>query len=143
MNIYTKVKHNIIKNNPDVIDTYTKYINNNGNKTVGQKIKAYSYLTKLLLNSNQKTLKVKNGEYEDCGKIDIERIKGLIDKNDVISFDVFDTLVLRSVEKPEDIFHIVGNRLDCNDFYSIRKRAEDIALKHDKYFFRFTLCIFI
>lgn len=43
---------------------------------------------------------------------------------DVISFDVFDTLVLRKLNVPADVFSIVGKQLGCLDFYNVRKIAE-------------------
>ena len=36
-----------------------------------------------------------------------EELKRLIDENEVISFDIFDTLLLRNVNQPSDIFRIV------------------------------------
>lgn len=51
---------------------------------------------------------------------------------DVISFDIFDTLILRPFAKPVDIFMIVGKRLDRIEFTRIRidaeKRAREMAM---------------
>ena len=46
---------------------------------------------------------------------------------DVISFDIFDTLVLRSFSDPKDLFYIVGKRLDMPEFYNLRIQAEKKA----------------
>lgn len=50
---------------------------------------------------------------------------------DVISFDIFDTLILRPFEKPIDLFYILGKRLNMPEFYNLRinaeKQARDIA----------------
>ena len=46
---------------------------------------------------------------------------------DVISFDVFDTLVLRPFASPSDLFILVGERLDIMDFCEIRIQAEQEA----------------
>lgn len=46
---------------------------------------------------------------------------------DVISFDVFDTLLLRPFAEPQDLFMIVGEKLNCVNFMSIRKKAEKEA----------------
>lgn len=46
---------------------------------------------------------------------------------DVISFDIFDTLIYRKVEKPNDIFHLMSSEMGMNDFAYIRKRAETEA----------------
>lgn len=46
---------------------------------------------------------------------------------DVISFDIFDTLIYRKVEKPNDIFNIMSAEMGLNDFIDIRKKAESFA----------------
>lgn len=46
---------------------------------------------------------------------------------DVISFDIFDTLVLRSFSDPKDLFYIVGKRLNMPEFYDLRIEAEKKA----------------
>ena len=46
---------------------------------------------------------------------------------DVVSFDVFDTLLFRPFSSPEDLFYIVGQKLDYLDFRRIRMEAEQRA----------------
>lgn len=46
---------------------------------------------------------------------------------DVISFDIFDTLILRPFAKPTDLFMVVGNKLKIIDFMRIRIEAEKVA----------------
>ncbi len=46
---------------------------------------------------------------------------------DVVSFDMFDTLVLRPFAQPTDLFYLVGEQLGVPDFRSIRIRAEQTA----------------
>ncbi|MFC4800522.1 HAD family hydrolase [Neobacillus sp. GCM10023253] len=46
---------------------------------------------------------------------------------DVISFDVFDTLLLRPFAEPHHLFMVVGDKLDCVNFMSIRMKAEKEA----------------
>lgn len=43
---------------------------------------------------------------------------------DVISFDIFDTLLYRKVEKPGDVFHLMSAEMGMSDFAYLRKRAE-------------------
>jgi predicted HAD superfamily hydrolase len=43
---------------------------------------------------------------------------------DVVSFDIFDTLVFRPFEKPEDLFYLLGEKLNYYDLFHLRKRAE-------------------
>ena len=46
---------------------------------------------------------------------------------DIISFDVFDTLILRTVNDPKDVFTILAVESGFNDFKSARITAEKIA----------------
>lgn len=46
---------------------------------------------------------------------------------DVISFDIFDTLLLRSFDKPISLFYLVGQRLNIPEFAKIRIDAEKTA----------------
>lgn len=46
---------------------------------------------------------------------------------DVISFDVFDTLLFRRVSRPEDVFDLVAIRLQYPDFKRLRVEAERLA----------------
>lgn len=48
-------------------------------------------------------------------------------KYDIISFDIFDTLILRPFLKPSDLFLLVGEKLDIMDFKTIRMEAEEAA----------------
>ncbi|MBR3161782.1 MAG: hypothetical protein IKF19_03535 [Bacilli bacterium] len=52
----------------------------------------------------------------------------LIDENEIISFDIFDTLLLRNIYKPTDIFRILdkiaSDTYNIKDFYSIRVSSE-------------------
>lgn len=43
---------------------------------------------------------------------------------DVVSFDIFDTLLLRPFSRPADLFHVVAKRLDMPEFYRIRIDCE-------------------
>ena len=48
---------------------------------------------------------------------------------DVISFDVFDTLIFRPFSCPSDLFFFVGIRLGYRNFAQLRREAEGIARK--------------
>ena len=48
-------------------------------------------------------------------------------KYDVVSFDIFDTLIFRPFSEPTDVFLFVGNELDFMDFKNIRMWAEHEA----------------
>lgn len=46
---------------------------------------------------------------------------------DVISFDIFDTLILRGFSQPQDLFYYVGSKLPILDFARIRMEMEGRA----------------
>lgn len=46
---------------------------------------------------------------------------------DVISFDVFDTLIFRPFREPFDLFDIVGAELNIANFKTLRRKAENVA----------------
>ncbi|MBP3506584.1 MAG: hypothetical protein J6K43_09315 [Lachnospiraceae bacterium] len=48
-------------------------------------------------------------------------------KYDIISFDIFDTLIFRPFSKPSDLFMILGERLHIQNFKTIRVNAEKMA----------------
>lgn len=45
-------------------------------------------------------------------------------KYDIISFDMFDTLIFRPFSSPKDVFFLVGEKLNILDFINIRQQAE-------------------
>lgn len=51
---------------------------------------------------------------------------------DIISFDVFDTLIFRPFSNPRDLFYIVGKKLNILNFRQIRVDAEDAVRKEAK-----------
>ena len=52
--------------------------------------------------------------------MNIEELKKLIDDNEIISFDIFDTLITRIVDNPETVFDIIGEKYDIDNFKKIR-----------------------
>ena len=56
-----------------------------------------------------------------------EDLQKEIEKHSIISFDIFDTLIMRKILYPKDIFDIVERKLDNEDrisFATLRMRAE-------------------
>ena len=53
-----------------------------------------------------------------------EKIITKIKENDIISFDVFDTLLIRKTLLPEDVFELVEKRIKTKNFADVRKMAE-------------------
>ena len=71
----------------------------------------------------EKKLPVSTSESSEAF-IDAGELAEKLAKYDVISFDVFDTAVLRPFSRPEDLFYIAGEQLSCMDFKRIRMEAE-------------------
>ncbi len=66
---------------------------------------------------------------------DIDAVLKELMTYDVISFDIFDTLILRPVSTPADVFHLMGEKFGIMDFKNIRIWAEsDARLKHSEKF---------
>jgi FMN phosphatase YigB (HAD superfamily) len=65
---------------------------------------------------------------------DLEELCSKIDGHDVISFDVFDTLIERVVDEPSDVHHLMEPRVHSiahgvfGDFPAERGRSRDLAL---------------
>lgn len=67
-----------------------------------------------------------------------EELRKLIDAHDAISFDLFDTLIMRKVLEPSDIFKLVEERLKIkgyapDGFYKKRRTAENLSDGGDIY----------
>lgn len=55
----------------------------------------------------------RDNEYWKCSELDLYKT---IDSHDVISFDIFDTLIMRRVLQPQDVLPLVANRLKSMSF---------------------------
>lgn len=63
----------------------------------------------------------KNNPYWDK---DYSELLDVINRHDVISFDIFDTLIMRDVLEPKDIFSIVSMKNDISNFSNVRIESE-------------------
>lgn len=114
-------------------------LDGNINSNNGNFINLDSQLVKVDYNFNkgdkiEVVIKRKNNSIKQLigGKInmtnEVNKLKELVSKYDIISFDIFDTLVLRNVLFPKDIFKLldmyVENTYNIKNFYSLRINAE-------------------
>lgn len=60
----------------------------------------------------------------------LEMLREKINCAQVVSFDIFDTLLFRMVNTPEDIFDLVGEHFGIPGFRKIRKEQQDIASQY-------------
>lgn len=139
VNVFNKIRALLSSNKK--MDEYTHYINlwqdrvlyfwKNASK---DNIKVHRYIESKMLNKNFDYNNDKELYYyheENVSQYKFEEIKEKIIKCDVISFDVFDTLLLRPFLSPTDLFSIledyVNKRLKTIDsihFKTIRIEAE-------------------
>lgn len=59
----------------------------------------------------------------------ISQLRAYANGFELISFDVFDTLFVRLVTQPEDVFDILGNRFGIAEFRLIREKAQVSAFR--------------
>ena len=74
----------------------------------------------------KKSLPIKRSESEQFLEkhMTVDEYIRLASEYDVISFDIFDTLILRPFSEPTDLFYFIGNDLSFMDFKNIRMQAE-------------------
>lgn len=60
-------------------------------------------------------------------RLPVEKMVDKLLQYDVISFDIFDTLIFRPFEKPTDLFYLLEAKNEIFDFASLRMKAEHIA----------------
>lgn len=53
-----------------------------------------------------------------------EEVAKQLSEHEVVSFDIFDTLIFRPFASPTDLFYIVGEKLNYPDFKTVRTEAE-------------------
>ncbi len=71
--------------------------------------------------------RIRTGNESGTGCSSAAEIAARLCRAEVVSFDIFDTLVLRPFAQPTDLFYLVGEQLGIPDFRSIRIRAEQTA----------------
>lgn len=76
----------------------------------------------------EKRIPVKNSESQlykqEHPNLSVEAFVKKLLEYDVISFDVFDTLIFRPFALPTDVFYLIGEQMEIIDFRNIRSRAE-------------------
>lgn len=81
---------------------------------------------------NRKSNKVTLPEFHTTMAEPIENLVNKLSRYDVISFDIFDTLIFRAVEHPKDVFRIIEKEWNISGFSTIRSEAEMKARKLKK-----------
>lgn len=148
----TKLYEIFVVKNGYIKEEYDNYIKINFQKK-GRRNRVLEWIFLLRLNLAYKILNRKKDGYEaksggessrsfcNIDAFAFERIKPhqlamQLLNYEVISFDIFDTLLLRPFKKPSDLFHIIGKRLNFEgfafSFYRVRTEIEK-ELRDEKY----------
>lgn len=72
----------------------------------------------------QKSISYSEKSYDKYTKISCELLLKKIEAADIVSFDIFDTIITRRILYPEDIFDIVERKSGITGFSIARKEAE-------------------
>lgn len=68
-------------------------------------------------------------ESEASKRMSVSELAAIMSEYDVISFDIFDTVILRNVLEPKDVFEIMASEKGFSDFCRLRVEAESTARK--------------
>lgn len=122
-NLKHKIKYYLISNNDYIRARYLWYYAENPNISLSSKLKRLKTLILLNLEyrRNEKVI------LESSGILPFERLVDKLVQYDYISFDVFDTLILRIVEQPIDVFSFIEARYQFPHFCDLRVNAEKKA----------------
>lgn len=73
------------------------------------------------LNSNQSE---SSAYLSDNQQLRVDKYVDQLSTYDIVSFDIFDTLIFRPVGQPTDVFYLIGEKLGISDFKNIRQWSE-------------------
>lgn len=120
--------------NPYDYSTYTQLLYDYNKKTCVRKIRAAGYaLSRIYRLGMYRKRKYPSGrESALCKRSSAQEILQMLKSFDVVSFDVFDTLILRNLLNPADVFYLTGMKLGISGFKALRERAQREAVRRKK-----------
>lgn len=127
MGIVEKLSYQLIKKNEYIADFNEEYQIGENPIGIKKKLMGAAYMLTHLAYPKYRS------EIFETRKIkayDFEIMRKKIDEADVVSFDIFDTLLMRPVYKPRDQFFFVEKENKVVDFRKKRIRAEEWARNH-------------
>lgn len=138
MSLKDKFYYLAVERHPEIKKNYETYVTNHMDEHYKNRKAHWKYLGRLHM-QRMFGLSFENAEvpqntlsYPEMGKeprLSVEEMIEELEKYDVISFDIFDTLVLRAISNPKDLFILMGTRLNVDDFKKIRVQCEIDARK--------------
>ena len=126
----TQILKYIKQRSPHDYEKYMTILYNADDHKYVQKVKAFKFAIKqfYILRYSEKISGFYGTESRELTRKEPLEYIPLLMKYDVISFDVFDTLILRKVLNDLDVFHLTGIKLQITGFREIRKMAEIFSL---------------
>ena len=131
----SKIRHALIEKNACIHNEYTQYkrINNPSSIKIAWIVFRLNLHYRILKRTNRILIKsapyLKGAESAISPRITPDELVKLLSEYDVVSFDIFDTLILRPLAKPTDLFYILEKRLNIKCFHDLRIEAEVQARK--------------
>ena len=140
MKVKDKIYYFFVDRKPEIKREYEGYISRNLGMHHKHRLRSWIYLFGLhLVYFGKKGGRVQprygnNLKYPEIGiepRLSVDELVAELAAYDVISFDIFDTLVLRGISDPRNLFVLIGNRLKVTGFKVLRVNAEaDARKKH-------------
>lgn len=118
-----KIKYNLILKNEYIRARYWEYYAENPGMELLSKLKRIKKT--ILLNLEYKINK--KDIQENKGVLPVNELINKLEEYDIVSFDIFDTLVLRILEQPVDVFSYIEAEYDFPHFCDLRIKAEKKA----------------
>lgn len=130
--IKQRMRYLALESDPVVRAEYSLFINSNPEAGFARKLLC---LVNLYIKKAKNSLHRKNSrpiwlEYsfsQQAKRMPYSEITTLLEKYDVVSFDIFDTLILRPFLSPKDIFAVAGTVCGIMNFKHKRVNAEQTA----------------
>lgn len=139
MGLKQKVSDILINKKELIKRKYSAYTESDAGQRAG-KVGKTAYLLKLnfgyyVLRDRSEEIKLPKGKCvlplceSSIPSVSATELARSLAEYDIISFDVFDTLIYRYLSKPADVFYFVGEKLGVADYRRIRTEAEALARK--------------
>ncbi len=121
----------IVNRNSFIKFNYERFVNTN--RATHQRFPFISWLYLFKLNFESIIFHKKSRELsltkgiifnESCSNVNAKEIADILCSSEIVSFDIFDTLIFRPFAVPSDLFYFVGEKLNYPDFRTIRIEAE-------------------
>lgn len=121
--------------NPYDYSTYIELLYNDGKRPFVRKMEAAVFaLSRIYRLGMFRRYKYPQGrESAVCRRSTLQKILKKLENYDVVSFDVFDTLILRNLLDPGDVFYLTGMKLGISGFRGLRERAQREAVRRKRF----------